>query len=233
MPLAQRQYPTGSSVRNPGTVALLLVQIVLGYEWLVSGLTKLLDGGFPHGLAAELKDMSASAPAWYRHFLASVVLPHAQLFGDAIEVAEVVAGAVLIVTALLLLTGRASLSSRALGWSAVVASIAALVMVADFELANGGGFGLSLGKDTFDEGVDLDTLLTGLQLALLVFWVATLRRRPSQEPISNSRRTSLRLVLRSVFSLRHPTTSAHATSYVPAGNCFDLVPGTTTARDGT
>jgi hypothetical protein len=37
-------------------------------------------------------------------------------------------------------------------------------MVADFELANGGGFGLSLGQDTFDEGVDLDTLLTGLQL---------------------------------------------------------------------
>lgn len=233
MPQAQRQYLTGSSIRNPGTFALLLVQIVLGYEWLVSGLTKLLDGGFPQGLATNLRDMSAGAPAWYRHFLASVVLPHAQLFGYAIEVAEVVAGAILIVTALLLLTGRASLSSRALGWSAVAASIAALVMVADFELANGGGFGLSLGKDTFDEGVDLDTLLTGLQLALLVFWVATLRQRPAQEPISNSRRTSLRLVLRSVFSLRHPTTSAQATSYVPAGNSLDRVPGTTTARDGT
>jgi uncharacterized membrane protein YphA (DoxX/SURF4 family) len=224
---------TGSGVKNPGTVALLFIQIVLGYEWLVSGLTKLLNRGFPEGLAAELRDMSAGAPGWYRHFLASAVLPHAQLFGYAIEVAEVAAGAILIGTALLLLTGRVSLFSRAVGWSAVAASIAALVMVADFELANGGGFGLSLGKDTFDEGVDLDTLLTGLQLALLVFWVATLRRRPSQEPISNSRRTSLRLVLRSVFSLRHPTTSAHATSYVPAGNCFDLVPGTTTARDGT
>ena len=223
----------GSGVRNPGTVALLLVQIVLGYEWLVSGLTKLLNGGFPQGLARELRDMSAGAPGWYRHFLASVVLSHGQVFGYAIEVAEVVAGAILIGTALLLLTGRASLSSRAFGWSAVAASVAALLMVADFELANGGGFGLSLGKDTFDEGVDLDTLLTGLQLSLLVFWIATLRRRPSQEPISNSRRTSLRLVLRSVFSLRHPTTSAQATSYVPAGNCFDRVPGTTTARDGT
>jgi thiosulfate dehydrogenase [quinone] large subunit len=224
---------TGSNVKNPGTIALLLVQIVLGYEWLVSGLTKLLNGDFPHGLAGELRDMSGGAPAWYRHFLASLVLPHAQLFGYAIEVAEVVAGAILIVTALLLLSGRASLSSRPLGWSAVAASIAALVMVADFELANGGGFGLSLGKDTFDEGVDLDTLLTGLQLALLVFWVATLRRRPSQEPISKSRRTSLRLVLRSVFSLRQPTTSAQATSYIPAGNSLGRVPGTTTARDGT
>src|SRR5205085_9855550 len=57
-------------------------------------------------------------------------------------------------------------------------------------------------------------------------------QRP-QAPISNSRRTSLRLVLRSVFSLRQPTTSAQATSYVPAGNSLGRVPGRTTARGGT
>ena len=114
-------------------------------------------------------------------------------------------GSILIGTAVAVLIGRVSVSSRLLGWSAVAASAAALLMVVDFELANGGGFGLSLAKDTFDEGVDLDTLLTGLQLALGTFWVAALRQRSPQEPISNSRRTSLRLVLRSVFSLRHPT----------------------------
>jgi uncharacterized membrane protein YphA (DoxX/SURF4 family) len=37
----------GSSVKGPGVVALLLVQVVLGYEWFVSGLTKLVRGGFP------------------------------------------------------------------------------------------------------------------------------------------------------------------------------------------
>jgi hypothetical protein len=79
-------------------------------------------------------------------------------------------------------------------------------MVANFELANGAGFGLSLGKDTFDEGVDLDTLMTGLQLALLVFWVAALRRRPAQEPISNSRKTSFRAI-RLWDSSRQPTIS--------------------------
>lgn len=223
---------SGSSTKSPATVALLLVQAVVGYEWLVSGLTKLERGGFPQGLAGELRDMSSSAPGWYRHFLASVVLPHGQAFGCAIEVAEVVVGALLIGAAAGVLTGRVSLSSRLLCRSAAAASVAALLMVADFELANGGRFGLSLGKDTFDEGVDLDTMLTGLQLALGAFWIAALRRSP-QEPISNSRRASLRLVLRSVFSLRHPTTRAHATSYVPAGNSLGRVPGKTTAPGGT
>jgi thiosulfate dehydrogenase [quinone] large subunit len=223
----------GSSVKNPGIVALLLVQVVLGYEWLVSGLTKVVRGGFPQGLADELRDMSQDAPGWYRHFLTGVVLPHAQAFGYAIEVVELVVGAILIGTAVAVLIGRVSVSSRLLGWSAVAASAAAIAMVADFELANGGRFGLSLAKDPFDEGVDLDTLLTGLQLALGAFWVAALRQRSAQEPISNSRRTSLRLVLRSVFSLRHPTTRAQATSYVPAGNSLGRVPGNTTARGGT
>jgi uncharacterized membrane protein YphA (DoxX/SURF4 family) len=223
----------GSSVKSPGTVALLLVQVVLGYEWLVSGLTKAVRGGFPQGLADELGDMSHGAPSWYQHFLTSIVLPHAQLFGYAIEAAEVVVGAILIGTALAVLIGRAPASSRLLGWSAVAASATAILMVADFELANGGSFGLSLAKDPFDEGLDLDTLLMGLQLALGAFWLAALRQRSPQEPISNSRRTSLRLVLRSVFSLRHPTTRAQATSHVPAGNSLGRVPGTTTARGGT
>lgn len=55
------------SNKNPGIVALLLVQVVLGYEWLVSGLTKLERGGFPQGLADELRDMSQGSPGWYRH----------------------------------------------------------------------------------------------------------------------------------------------------------------------
>ena len=48
----------------------------------------------------------------------------------------------------------------------------------DFELANGGAFGLSLAEDPFDEGLDLYPLLTGLQLALALFLISTLRRLP-------------------------------------------------------
>jgi uncharacterized membrane protein YphA (DoxX/SURF4 family) len=218
----------GSRDRAAGTAALLLVQAVVGYEWLVSGLTKAFHGDFPHGLAAQLRGMGGGA-AWYRAFLNAVALPHAVLFGYAIEIGEIAAGVVLL-AAVLPLPMRLRPHIRA---AAVAALVAGVVLVANFALAHGSTFGLSLASDSFDEGVDLDTLLIGLQLALLVFALARVREARGQEPISNSRRTSLRLVLRSVCSLRQPTISAHAIWKVPAGNSFGLVPGKTTARGGT
>lgn len=81
-------------------VALLLVQVCIGYEWLVSGLTKIVHGDFPAGLAAELEDMSKAAPSWYRGFLDGAVVPHAVAFGYAIEIAELAIGIVLLVAVL-------------------------------------------------------------------------------------------------------------------------------------
>ena len=52
-------------------------------------------------------------------------------------------------------------------------------------------------------------------------------------PIPYSRSASFSDVLRSVDSLRWPMISAHARWYVPAGNSFGRVPGTTTERGGT
>jgi uncharacterized membrane protein YphA (DoxX/SURF4 family) len=214
---------------NVALASLLLIQVCIGYEWFVSGLTKLVHGDFPSGLAAELRDMSSAAPAWYRGFLDSAVIPHAVVFGYAIEIAELAVGIVLLV-AVIRLPARLS---RYVPPAAAAALLVGLFLAFNFALANGSAFGLRLASDSFDEGIDLDTMLVGLQLALLVFALAGMRRARSQEPISNSRRTSLRLVLRSVFSLRQPTTSAQATSYVPAGNSLGRVPGKTTARGGT
>ncbi len=210
-------------------VALLLVQVVIGYEWFVSGLTKLVHGDFPTGLAAELRDMSSAAPSWYRGFLDGAVLPHAVAFGYAIEGVEVAIGVVLLL-AVLRLPARIS---RYVPAATAAALLVGIALAANFALANGSSFGLRLASDSFDEGIDLDTMLVGLQLALFVFALASARRMQSQTPISNSRRTSFKLVLRSVFSLRQPTTSAHATWNVPAGKSLGRVPGTTTARGGT
>ena len=197
---------TCTGTRNAGTTTLLLIQVVIGYEWLVSGLTKISRGDFAAGLAAQLGDTSKDSPGWFRGFLTSVVLPHATAFGYAIEITEVAAGAVLIGLAVVLLVRpQLELPLPAI-LAAVAASAAALVMVASFEFANGAGFGLSLGTDTFDEGVDLDTLMTGLQLALLLFWGAALRRRLAQVATSNSRSTSFS-AMRSWLSSRQPTMS--------------------------
>jgi thiosulfate dehydrogenase [quinone] large subunit len=85
---------------SAAVVALLLVQVCIGYEWLVSGLTKIVNGDFPAGLAVELRDMSKAAPSWYRSFLNSAVVPHAAAFGYGIEVAELAIGIVLLVAVL-------------------------------------------------------------------------------------------------------------------------------------
>ncbi len=89
---------TGTSGRLP-LAGLLLVQIVIGYEWLASGLSKLIGGDFPGGLAAALDEKSKGAAGWYRSFLEGTVIPHAPAFGYAIEISELLAGLLLMVAA--------------------------------------------------------------------------------------------------------------------------------------
>ena len=189
-----------SEQRSSALVALLLVQVCIGYEWFVSGLTKLVHGDFPSGLPAELRDLSSGAPGWYRGFLDGSVIPHGVAFGYAIEIAELVVGVVLLV-------GVFRLPAR-IGRHVPPATVAALVigivLAVNFALANGSSFGLGLASDSFDEGIDLDSLLVGLQLALLVYAVAGTRRVRRQVPISNSRSTSFSDI-RSWDSSRQPT----------------------------
>jgi thiosulfate dehydrogenase [quinone] large subunit len=164
--------------------ALLLVQLALGYEWLVSGLTKIVHGDFPRGLAGELADLHAQAPGWYRGFLTGAVEPYGRAFGYAIEVSELLAGVVLVGAALGLLFGASRLSSRVqrrLQLATGAAALVGLALLVNFELASGGKFGLALASDSFDEGVSLDTLMIGLHLALLVFAAAALPRRSRRE----------------------------------------------------
>lgn len=181
--------------------ALLLVQICLGYEWLVSGATKIVHGDFPGGLADELGDLGKQAPGWYRGLLTNAIEPHAQLVGYGIEVCELLVGIVLIGAAVVWLVGGARLSERVeqkLQLAIGAASVVAIIMLVNFELANGAGFGLRLAGESFDEGVDLDTLMIGLHLALLTFAVASLprgakttdERAPSRPPRRAPRRSS-------------------------------------------
>jgi hypothetical protein len=159
-------------VRNRGgaLAAVLLVELAVGYEWLASGLAKIAHGDFPAGLRAALAELSDGAPRWYGAFLSSVVEPHAAAFGYAIEGAELAVGGVLVAAAFLAMRGiRVSPAVRA------AALAAGIFLAVNFELANGGTFGLRLASDSFDEGVDLDTIMVAAQLALLVPCIAALR----------------------------------------------------------
>ena len=156
--------------RGGAVAAVILIELAVGYEWLASGLAKVAHGDFPGGLRAALEAMSAGAPAWYGRFLSSAVEPHAAIFGYAIETAELAVGCVLVGAAFLALRGiRVSPALRA------AALAVGLVLAVNFELAHGGSFGLRLASDSFDEGVDLDTIMVAAQLALLVPVIAALQ----------------------------------------------------------
>jgi hypothetical protein len=159
-----------------GLKGLLIIQIAVGYEWLMSGLTKVVRGGFPSGLAADLHDNAAAAAPWYRWLLVHVVIANGSTFGYLIEIVEVLAGAALIAAALLWLLRWERLASWArtvtLG-TIVAAALAAIVMAVNFHLANGSTHPWILPREGFDESVDLDSLLPLIQGVFIWVSVAT------------------------------------------------------------
>jgi hypothetical protein len=165
-------------------IGLLAIQLAIGYEWAMSGLTKLVRGDFPSGLAGELRDKSQGAASWYRSFLDSTVIPHGYFWGYTIELGELVIGLVLIAAALIWLLRWERLRDRqrdAVLLLVAAASIAGILMNVSFHLANGAPHPWLIPKSGFDEGVDLDSLMPFIQLVFatvsLKLWTVLRRER--------------------------------------------------------
>ena len=168
----------GTSLGRLPLICVLLIQVLVGYEWLNSGLTKIVRGGFPSGLAPDLRDRLATSAGWYRHFVDGSILPHAVAFGYLIEISEFLVGAALIGAALLWLFGweRLPEAGRLAVLAATIgAALAATLMAVNFHLANGGTHPWLIPKSGFDESVDLDALLPAIQLTFVVLSVGAWR----------------------------------------------------------
>ena len=166
-------------------VGLLVIQLLVGYEWFMSGLTKLYRGGFPGGLAAELRDKSIGAEGWYRSFLKGSIIPHASVFGYALEIGEFLVGVALIAATLVWLLRYERLSDRirvAVLATTIVASLGGIFMAVNFHIANGAPHAWLIPKSGFDESVDLDSLLPAVELVMICvsvgFWRSLRGRRP-------------------------------------------------------
>ena len=180
---------TDGYVARAGLLGLLAVQALLGYEWLMSGLTKVVRGGFPSGLADELQDKSEGAASWYESFLDSVVIPNGSTFGILIILGELAVGAALIAAAglwalrweTLGATGRIGVLATT-GAAALVGSL----MNLNFHLANGSAHPWLIPGDGFDEGVDLDSFMPAVQLVLVIVSLSVWRsmRRGTAEVVS-------------------------------------------------
>lgn len=160
-------------------VGLLAVQAALGYEWFVSGLTKVVRGGFPAGLADELSDKSVGAPGWYRWIVDEVLIPNGTAVGYATEILEIAIGLVLVGVAVAFvfmperLSTRTSLTLLTLNAGALAAAV---LLNVNFHLASSSTHPWLIPADGFEEGVDLDSLMPTVELILLVVSIVAIRR---------------------------------------------------------
>lgn len=152
-------------------IGLLVMEMIIGYEWFVSGLIKITNGDFTSGLADDLAMKSASAPSWYASFLNGVVIPNAQLFGYMIEIAEILIGLAFIVGPLIWIFGWAKISDRVrwyILFFTVAAAIGGIFMALNFHFANGYSHPWFMPEDSFDEGVDFDSFLVAVNFVIAV-----------------------------------------------------------------
>jgi hypothetical protein len=86
-------------------IALAGLQLLLGYEWLVSGVDKLLFGAFPASLGGLLTSAlnGGQLPGFFAALLRALVAPNATLFGYLIEWGETLAGVGLVTAGLVAL----------------------------------------------------------------------------------------------------------------------------------
>lgn len=172
---------------GPSMIGLLAVEIVIGYEWFISGLVKIVRGGFPAGLAGELQEKSEGVAAWYGSFVTSVVIPNGVPFGYAIEISELLAGVALIGGPLLWLFAWERVSDRvrwAVLLSTAVAAIGGAFLAINLHLANGASHPWLFPGDAFDEGIDLDSVLPAIQIVIAtvsIVLLRRLRREPARE----------------------------------------------------
>ena len=158
---------------NLSMVGLLLVEMIIGYEWLVSGVVKVVKGDFPSGLADELLKKSEGVPSWYAGLIKSFFIPNAAIFGYLIEISEVLAGIALVFGSFIWLCGWDRCSDRVRRWILffiISAAIGTTFLVLNLHIANGAPHPWLLPDSGFDEGVDLDSVLPAIQI--VIAWIS-------------------------------------------------------------
>ncbi|SIT12216.1 MULTISPECIES: hypothetical protein [Alicyclobacillus] len=154
--------------------------LVIGYEWLVSGLDKALSHDFVQNLGEQLQAAERGLPyGFYAHLLSHVFVPHAQLFAWLVLVGECASGAILLALGVLAWIRPLARVERVLG--AAVLAVASF-MVMNFFFFQGGSYFID-SSDPFDEGIPVDFVLFWIQVGLMI---ALLRKNSRDEVIQSS-----------------------------------------------
>ncbi len=175
---------------RPLLAGMLIIQAFLGYEWFMSGLAKALSGDFASGLAGQLTDTSKDLSGFYKSFLDGTVIPNAQFFGYLVMVGELAIGIALIALAALwwFRWSRLSITGQSVLLGLIVlAGVFAIFMNVNFHLASGANHFWIIAADPNGEGVDLDSVMPVIQLAISGAAFVLLRRVRAARPADSTK----------------------------------------------
>lgn len=171
-------------------VGLCLVQLALAYEWLISGINKLVNLHFTVQLASTLKQsMDGNPYSWYVDFLREIVLPHATLFGVLTELGETAIGVTLLASAVLWIWRPQSRLTISAGRAACLALGGAAFLSLNYFFQGGSPLPWVSSANAFNEGVDIDILIPLVCAALLVANLSAVRAVATEKMRSGAHRT--------------------------------------------
>ena len=164
---------------------LASIQLIIGWEWFVSGTNKVFSGNFPQSLLDTLNSGIQNNPnSWYVTFLQKIVVPNSISFGYMIEWIEVMVGLALLVGAIILV-GKPRMRGESQHGIVIAVSVAVILLAAvgafftvNFHFWMGHGIIPGIGAAPTDEGIDLDALIPPFALVIIIAnlaWIKALR----------------------------------------------------------
>jgi uncharacterized membrane protein YphA (DoxX/SURF4 family) len=146
---------------------LCVTQAILAYEWLVSGLDKLLDRGFSGQLSALLSQgTQGTAGSLYGAVIAHLVLPNHTLFALLTPWTETSIGGILLLGAILwVVCPRARLTDLVAG-ATCLALLGAATLDLNYYLLGGGGLPWIDPANATQPGINVDVMLLLIALTL-------------------------------------------------------------------
>lgn len=173
----RRRAATSVAGARAATWGVALVEALIGYEWLLSALNKMLSPTFRSGLTAQMMMALHGNPnTWWVALTKRLVLPHAQLCAVLVEVGELLVALGFFAGAALWASGQFPTRrwTRRLNLGVLAALLGGALMTANYYLMAGDTLpGLNPGNP-FNEGLSIDGLLTLVAVGLFVIHAAPL-----------------------------------------------------------
>lgn len=150
---------------------VIWIQLILAYEWLVSGFNKILGGNFISNFHQQcLASIPHMQYGFYAELMKQYCLPHCTLMASLVETGELATGLGFIFLSLLLWRRPKTPILLKLG---PIVSLVGAFMTLNFFFYQGGSIFINP-SDPFDEGISLDLLMVLIQVAVAAFYLGSL-----------------------------------------------------------